>query len=182
MRILYLKGWSLYWSAMRQIHWKAICFEPVMGTGSHGVSFSWAIPPPPRYFLNFQRCQTYVSYWISHICQVSPQLSCSDTSQMWMWSKKINKYLPKIRYYPNEEIDKRNFSKHLPMSKSLLLVQLTSRALYVYIYIYIYMCVCVYSAFEQKNCGCGYCRITIGEGRVLSSMSLQSRLKKYYHN
>ena len=50
--------------------------------------------------------KTYVSYWISHIRQVLPQLSCGDTCQIWMWFKESNRYHCKINNFAYREIEK----------------------------------------------------------------------------
>ena len=51
-----------------------------------------------HYLLNFSASPKYmlaIEYHI-HIWQVSPQLSCRDTCQIWMWCKESNRYLGRI--------------------------------------------------------------------------------------
>ena len=47
--------------------------------------------PPYRYFSNFSKSPKYIlaSEYHVHIWQVSPQLSCSDTWQIWKWCKAL---------------------------------------------------------------------------------------------
>ena len=50
-----------------------------------------------------------------HTWQVSPQLSCGDTCQIWMWFKKNIRYCYKIENFLNREIDEGGFSNPRPM-------------------------------------------------------------------
>ena len=45
-----------------------------------------------------------------YIWQVSPQPSCGDTCQVWMWFKEPNRYFWKIENFAYGEINERNFS------------------------------------------------------------------------
>ena len=68
--------------------------------------------PPFRYFPNFSESQKHalaIEYHI-YIWQVSPQLSCGDTCQIWMWSKESNRYFCKIENFACGEISQRSFS------------------------------------------------------------------------
>ena len=68
--------------------------------------------PPFRYFPNFSESQKHtlaIEYHV-HIWQVSPQLSCGDTCQIWMWSKESNRYFCKIENFACGEISERSFS------------------------------------------------------------------------
>ena len=49
--------------------------------------------------------KTHISYWIScvYIWQVSPQLSCDDTCQIWMWFKLSSRYCCKIANHLDNE-------------------------------------------------------------------------------
>ena len=49
-----------------------------------------------------------------YICQVSQQLSCGDTWQIWKWLQESNWYICKIENFPYREINKRYFSKPHP--------------------------------------------------------------------
>ena len=54
--------------------------------------------PPFRYFPNFSTSPKYVlaiEYHV-HIWQVSPQLSCGDTCQIWIRFKECNRYFCQI--------------------------------------------------------------------------------------
>ena len=79
--------------------------------------------PPFRYFHNFSSSAKYmlaVEYHV-HIWQVLPQLSCSDTCQIWMWCKEFNRYFDRIENFPYREINERSFSNPHPWPWSLLL-------------------------------------------------------------
>ena len=75
----------------------------------------WGLPsqfPPFRYFLNFSGSPKHtlgIEYHI-YIYQVSMQLSCSDTCQIWMWLKESNKYFCKIKNFAYGEISEQSFS------------------------------------------------------------------------
>ena len=49
-----------------------------------------------------------------YIWQVSPQLSCGDTCQIWMWFKYSNRYFGEIENFAYREINKRSFSEPHP--------------------------------------------------------------------
>ena len=59
-----------------------------------------------------------------HVWQVSLQLSCGDTCQVWMWCKESSRYFGRIENFAYGEINKRSFSNppsqicilHLPSS------------------------------------------------------------------
>ena len=72
--------------------------------------------PPFRYFPIFSASPKYMlaSEYHVHIWQVSPQLSCGDTSQIWMWCKESNRYLGRIDKFAYGEISERSFSDPHP--------------------------------------------------------------------
>ena len=49
-----------------------------------------------------------------YIWQVSPQLSCGDSCQIWMWFKGSNSYIYKVENFAYREINKRSFSNPHP--------------------------------------------------------------------
>ena len=49
-----------------------------------------------------------------HIWQVSPQLSCGDTCQIWMRFKECKRYFCEIENFAYGEIDERSFSNPTP--------------------------------------------------------------------
>ena len=49
-----------------------------------------------------------------NIWQVSPQLSCGDTCQIWMWFRESNRYFCKIENFAYGEIRKRSFRNPHP--------------------------------------------------------------------
>ena len=73
---------------------------------------------PFRYFPNFSALskQTLVIEYHVYIWQVSPQLSCGDTCQIWMWFEKSNMYLCRIENFAYGEINERSFSNPHPWS------------------------------------------------------------------
>ena len=72
--------------------------------------------PPFRYFPNFSALSKHtldIEYHV-YIWQVSPQLSCGDTCQIWKWFKESNRYFWKIENFANGEINERSFSNPHP--------------------------------------------------------------------
>ena len=68
--------------------------------------------PPFRYIPNFSALPKYmlaIEYHV-HIWQVSPQLSCGDICQIWMWYKESNRYFGWIENLAYGEISERSFS------------------------------------------------------------------------
>ena len=71
---------------------------------------------PFRYFPNFSEWwKQWLPEWYQvHIWQVSPQLSCGDTWQIWTWLKVSNLNFCKIKISRNGEINERSFSNPHP--------------------------------------------------------------------
>ena len=68
--------------------------------------------PPFRYFFHIPSLskQTLAIGYQVYIWQVSPQLSCSDTCQILMWSQESNRYtFCKIKNFADEEVNERSF-------------------------------------------------------------------------
>ena len=68
---------------------------------------------PIRYIPNFPSLPKHklaIEYHI-YIWQVSPQLSCGDTCQIWLWIKESNRYICKIENFAYGKINERSFSK-----------------------------------------------------------------------
>ena len=77
--------------------------------------------PPFRYFPNFSalsKHQFVLEYHV-YIWQVSPQLSCGDSCQIWMWLKESNSYFCKIENFAYGEINERSFSNPHPRAANL---------------------------------------------------------------
>ena len=77
--------------------------------------------PPFRYFPNSLESPKHMLAIEYHfyIWQVSPQLSCGDTCQIWMWLKEYNRYFYKIKNFACREISQRSFSNpHTRTSKN----------------------------------------------------------------
>ena len=51
-----------------------------------------------------------------YIWQVSPQLGCGDTCQIWMWFEESDTYFCHIENFAYGEINERNFSNPHPSS------------------------------------------------------------------
>ena len=58
--------------------------------------------------------QTLAIGYHVYIWQVSPQLSCGDTCQIWMWFQESNGYFSKIENFADEEINERSFCNPHP--------------------------------------------------------------------
>ena len=71
---------------------------------------------PFRYFPNFSEWwkQWLPEWYHVHIWQVSPQLSCGDTWQIWTWLKVSNLYFCKIKISRDGEINERSLSNPHP--------------------------------------------------------------------
>ena len=52
-----------------------------------------------------------------HIWQVSPQLSCVDICQIWMWYKEYHRYFGRIENLAHGEMNERSFSKPRPRTQ-----------------------------------------------------------------
>ena len=90
----------------------------------HAKAQGWGLLrrfPPFLYFSNFSTSSKYmlaIVYHV-HIWQVSPQLSCGDTTcQIWMRFKECIRYFCQIENFAYGEIDERNFSN--PHSRPFL--------------------------------------------------------------
>ena len=83
--------------------------------------------PPFRYFPNFSALSkhTLANEYHVYIRQVSPQLSCGDTCQIWMWCQECSMYFCHIKNFPYGEINERSFSTPHPRSRLLRLTSIT---------------------------------------------------------
>ena len=87
--------------------------------------------PPFHYFPNFSVLskQTLVIECHVYIWQVSPQLGCGDTFQIWMWFEEHDMYFCHIENFAYGEIDERSFGNPHPRNahgvkpKSILGIQ-----------------------------------------------------------
>ena len=79
--------------------------------------------PPLRYFPNFSALSKhpFVLEYHVYIWQVSPQLSCGDSCQIWMWLKESNSHFCKIENFGYGEINERSFSNPHPWINAKLL-------------------------------------------------------------
>ena len=65
-----------------------------------------------RYFSHFSASPKYmlaIKYHV-HIWQVSPQLSCGDICQIWMWCEESNRYFSRMENFAYGQINERSFS------------------------------------------------------------------------
>ena len=75
--------------------------------------------PPFRYFPHFSTVSKHtldIEYHV-YIWQLSPQLSCVDTCQIWKWFKESNRYFWKIENFANGEINEQSFSNPRPRAR-----------------------------------------------------------------
>ena len=74
-----------------------------------------------RYFPKVSTLSKDTLYIENHvyIWQVSTQLSCGDTCQIWMWFKECNGYFCKIENIAYAEINERSFSNTHPRSNRM---------------------------------------------------------------
>ena len=75
---------------------------------------------PFRYFPHFPLLsqQTLAIEYHVYIWQVSPQPSCGDTCEIWMWFRESNRYFCKIENFAYGEISERSFSNPHPWPPS----------------------------------------------------------------
>ena len=88
---------------------------PSSWSGPRDTGQGWGLLsqfPPFRYFhiVSGSWKHTVAIEYHIHIWQVSPQLSCGDTYQIWMLFKASNRYFCKIEYFAYGEINERSFS------------------------------------------------------------------------
>ena len=76
--------------------------------------------PPFRYFPIFSALSNHtlaIEYHV-YIWQVSPQLSCGDTCQIWMWFEESNMCFWQVENFAYGEINERSFSNPHPRDHS----------------------------------------------------------------
>ena len=87
---------------------------------TEGAVQGWGLlsqSPPFRYFPNFSALWIHtlaIEYHV-YIWQVSPQLSCGDPCEIWMWFKYANRYFGEIENFAYGEINERGFSNPNPI-------------------------------------------------------------------
>ena len=88
-----------------------LAFEIGLVTPTPGVGVTKPIFSVPLFstFPSLSKQTLAIEYRV-HIWQVSPQLSCGDTCQIWMWFGESNRYFCKIENFANGEISERSFS------------------------------------------------------------------------
>ena len=69
-----------------------------------------------RFFPNFSPLSKYTLDFEYHvyIWQVSPQLSCGDNCQIWMWFKEHDRYICKIENFAYREINEQSLGTPTP--------------------------------------------------------------------
>ena len=75
--------------------------------------------PPFRYFPIFSALSNHtlaIEYHV-YIWQVSPQLSCGDTCQIWMWFEESNMCFCQVKNFAYGEINERSLSNPHPRSR-----------------------------------------------------------------
>ena len=104
--------------------WKRQQHDDVIARGVEVGHLGWGLLnqfPPLRYFPNFSSLSKHtltVKYRI-YIWQVSPQLSCGDTCQIWMWFDESNMYFCVTENFAYGKINERSFSNPHPSNASL---------------------------------------------------------------
>ena len=85
---------------------------------------------PFRYFLNFSELWNRMLAIEHHvyIWQVSPQLGCGGTCQIWMWLREFNMYFWQTETFAYGEINERGFSNPTPWAYSLTIRCLTTKS------------------------------------------------------
>ena len=101
-----------WWGMSTDSH--CYCYRSRMGGGGGVISQF----PLFHYFLNFSVSPKYTLAIENHvhIWQVSLQLRCSDTCQIWMWHKESNRYFWQIKYFVYDKVNKLSSSNPQPRS------------------------------------------------------------------
>ena len=89
--------------------------------------------PPFRYFLNFSALSEHtlcIEYHV-YIWQVSPQLSCGGTCQIYMWFKESKRYYCQIEHFASGETNERSFSNPLPRTINHQLAMVSKPSEYI---------------------------------------------------
>ena len=68
--------------------------------------------PPFHYFPNFSASSKYMlaTEYHVHTWQMLPQLSCSDTCQIWIWCKESSRYFDRLENCVYRKINEQSFS------------------------------------------------------------------------
>ena len=122
-------SWSMHYATWKMTFSHDICFglgkktyivivyfRVILSSGA-GVGVTKPFSPF-RYFPHFpllSKQMLAIEYRV-YIWQVLPQLSCSDTCQIWMWFKESNRYFCMIENFAYWEISERSFSNPHPWS------------------------------------------------------------------
>ena len=120
----------IYWHWLELLTWVAVCAINIFQGWGLLSEFS-----PFRYFPHFPLLskQTLAIEYHVYIWQVSPQLSCGDTCQIWMWFRESNRCFCKIENFAYGEISERSFSNPHPCTRQVGLVVIE---MYVWIQIH----------------------------------------------
>ena len=99
-----------------------------LGPGNCMAVLGWGLLSqfsPFRYFPNFWAMlrQTLAIEYHVFIWKVSPQLSCGDTCQIWMWFEESNMYFCHIENFAYGEINERSFSNPHPWWNDMSIMQ-----------------------------------------------------------
>ena len=88
-----------------------------------GVGVTKPISSVPLFsdFFNIVKLCQAIEYHV-YIWQVSPQLSCGDTCQIWMWFEESNMYFCHVEKFAYGEINQRSFSNPHPWSGAQVMV------------------------------------------------------------
>ena len=101
--------------------------------------------PPFRYFPIFSALSNHtlaIEYHV-YIWQVSPQLSCGDTCQIWMWFEESNMCFCQVENFAYGEINERSFSNPHPRS---------NQGMWLLIHALISVDLCSQNGQKQWNC------------------------------
>ena len=99
------------WGQWEAVHWS----QPATTQSSPGVGVTKPISSVPLFseILVMSEETLAIEYHV-YIWQVSPQLSCGDICQIWMWFEESNMYFCHIENFTYGEINERSFSNPHP--------------------------------------------------------------------
>ena len=101
-------------------YYQSVWFPVFSGWSLHQGWWLLSQFSPFRYFPNFSALLKHIlpTWYHVYIWQVSPQLSCGDTCQIWMGFNKSNSNFCKIENFAYGGINERSFSNPIPSSAS----------------------------------------------------------------
>ena len=108
-------GWSQLAVSMHCLHWHCGISWPQWVNDNLGWGLLSQFSPFCYFPIFSEWSKQWLPLWYQvHIWQVSPQLSCGDTWQIWIWLKLSDLYFCQIKISRNGEISERSLGNPHP--------------------------------------------------------------------